>query len=284
MDCVMVILNYNDSRRALHLAEMCKSYSTIDKVVIVDNKSTDDSINYLTENLSSEIDMCTANENKGFAAGNNIGAKYAIKKYAPKSLLFANTDTIFYDEDVRVCQQALDENEKLGLVSMRMKDIHGNEENAAWKYKSFQEYLLSCFWLYMHKTYKNDRYQYNNKTVIQIVDMVRGSFMMFRTEALCRAGYFDEGTFLYYEEECISYRLRKINYSVGIITNHFYIHNHISTKGNNIKMKKIMDASLLYFLKEYYRIGLIKSEMFKLASKYSYCENYIIQLIKSRRK
>ena len=108
--------------------------------------------------------------------------------------------------------------------------------------------------------------------------------MMFRTEALCKAGYFDDGTFLYYEEECVSYRLRKNNYSVGIIMNHFYIHNHISTKGNNIKMKKIMDASLLYFLKEYYSIGPIKSGMFKLASKYSYFESYIIQKIKSKRK
>ena len=136
----------------------------------------------------------------------------------------------------------------------------------------------------MHQTYKNDRYQYNDNAVVQIVDMVRGSFMMFRTEALCKADYFDEGTFLYYEEECISYRLKKQNYSVGIITNHFYIHNHISTKGNNIKMKKIMDASLLYFLKKYYSIGPIKTGMFKLASKYSNLENHIIQRIKSQRK
>lgn len=283
MDCVMIILNYNDSRRALELAETCKDYSTIDRIIIVDNKSTDDSIDYLTENLSSKIDLCKAIENKGFAAGNNIGAKYAIKKYAPKSLLFANTDTIFFNDDVKACQDALDKNDKLGLVSMRMKDIHSNEERAAWKYKSFMEYLLSFFWCYMHRTYKNDRYQYNDKAVVQIVDMVRGSFMMFRTEALCKADYFDEGTFLYYEEECISYKLKKKNYSVGIITNHFYIHNHISARGDNIKMKKIMDASLLHFLKEYYRIGPIKSAMFKLASKYSYCENYIIQRIKNGR-
>lgn len=284
MDCVMIILNYNDSRRALELAETCKGFSTIDRVIIVDNKSTDDSIVYLTENLSSEIDLCKAIENKGFAAGNNVGAKYAVKKYAPKSLLFANTDTIFVNDDVRACQEALDKNEKLGLVSMRMQDIHGNEERAAWKYKSFMEYLLSSFWFYMHRTYKNDRYQYNDKAVVQIVDMVRGSFMMFRAEALHKAGYFDEGTFLYYEEECVSYRLKKKNYSVGIITNHFYIHNHISTKDTNIKAKKIMDTSLLYFLKEYYRIGPIKSTIFKIVSKYSYCENYIIQRIKSRRK
>lgn len=284
MNCVMVILNYNDSRRALKLAETCKEYSTIDKVVIVDNKSNDDSIDYLTENLSSDIDLCKSVHNKGFAAGNNVGAKYVVNKYAPKSLLFANTDTIFVNDDIMACQEALDDNEKLGLVSMRMKDIHGNEERAAWKYKSFKEYLLSFFWVYMHRTYKNDRYQYNDKAVVQIVDMVRGSFMMFRTEALCKADYFDEGTFLYYEEECISYRLKKKNYSVGIITNHFYIHNHISTKGNNIKMKNIRDSSLLYFLKKYYNIGPIKSGMFKLASRYSYLESYIIQRIKSQRK
>lgn len=284
MNCVMIILNYNDSRRALQLAEKCKDYSRIDKVIIVDNKSTDDSIDYLTKKMPSEIDLCIASENKGFAAGNNIGAKYAIKKYAPQNLLFANTDTIFSDEDVQICQRELDKNEKLGLVSMRMKDVHGIEERAAWKYKSFAEYLLSSFWFYMHRTYKNDRYKYDDTTVVQIVDMVRGSFMMFRMEALCKADYFDEGTFLYYEEECISYRLRKKGYLVGIITNRFYIHDHIFTKNNNLQTRKIRDESLLYFLKEYYRIGVIKSAIFKLASKYSYFENCVIERIKNREK
>ncbi len=43
-------------------------------------------------------------------------------------MLFANTDTIFVNDDIMACQEALDDNDKLGLVSMRMKDIHGNEE------------------------------------------------------------------------------------------------------------------------------------------------------------
>lgn len=282
MDCVMIILNYNDSKRALQLAEKCKAYSAIDKVIIVDNKSTDNSIDYLTKNLSNEIDLCISGKNKGFAAGNNIGARYAVKKYEPKKLLFANTDTIFYNEDVQACKQELDKNEKLGLVSIRMQDIHGNEEKAAWKYKTFMQYFLSSFWLYMHQTYKNDGYQYNEKAMLQIVDMVRGSFMMFRAEALSKADYFDEGTFLYYEEECISYRLKEKGYQVGIITNHFYVHNHIPTKNNNLRTRKIMNASLFYFLKEYYKIGIVKRGALKIALNCSFGEAWIIERIKNR--
>lgn len=279
----MIILNYNDSRRALQLAEKCRRYSAIDKVVIVDNKSTDDSLQYLNNRKAKEIDLCVANENRGFSAGNNIGAKYVVKTYKPQMILFANTDTIFGNEDILACQTEIGANDRLGLVSLRMKDVQENEERAAWKYKSVLQYILSNFWIYRHNTYKNDRYHYDNKSVIQFVDMVRGSFMMFRTKALVEAGYFDEGTFLYYEEECISYRLKKRGYIVGVITNHFYIHNHVySGENNECRIKRTMANSLSYFLVQYYEIGALYKIALKIALKYSYIEYLMIEKVKKK--
>ena len=65
-NCVLVILNFNDSKRSLSLAKKCKTFSAIDKVIIVDNKSTDNSIEYLKQNLvSDDIDLIVSEVNKG---------------------------------------------------------------------------------------------------------------------------------------------------------------------------------------------------------------------------
>ena len=280
----MCVLNYNDSRRALELAERCINFKSIDKVIIVDNKSTDDSVLFLSKHMIPNLELILASENRGFAAGNNIGAKYAKEKYNPTYILFANTDTIFEEKDVEACFYMHNKNKELGLLSMRIKSPNGVEEKSAWHFKHFFEYVLFNFMIYRHFTYKNGVYK-KFKDEFQYVDIVRGSFMMFKMQALNDADYFDEGTFLYYEEEIIAFRLKKIGYKVGLLNNYFYIHNHISSNSSNIWfVKKHMDASLRYFLINYYNIGNFKTNVFDFSTKISNFETFIKEKIKRGEK
>lgn len=283
MKCAMVILNYNDGKRATELADTCSKFAAIEKIVIVDNKSTDNSVNYFQEINNSKIDLVFAKDNRGFARGNNIGAKFLVEKYSPNYILFANTDTIFNENDIYACLEILTSNKNIGLVSMRIKDINGNEERAAWNFKPYWKYLLFNFWIYRRFTYKNDQCFYNDESKVEFVDMVRGSFMLFSAKALINADYFDEGTFLYYEEECISCRLKQHGYQVAIATNHFYIHNHITLPNSNHKKnKKVMNESLIYFLNAYYNIGKLKTMIFKMAIRISDIETALIEKVKHR--
>jgi len=282
MKCVLIILNYNDSHRALELAQKSIKYNNIDRVVIVDNKSTDNSVEYLENQIENhdKIDILKARSNRGFAAGNNIGARYVTKKYRPEYILFANTDTIFGENDINECIKCMNEKENLGLVSMRIKDIKGNEEKSAWRFKSFFKYAMFNIWLYRRLTYKQGVYTNFNKK-FQLVNIVRGSFMFFNASVLEQVDFFDEGTFLYYEEEIISKKLEMSGYKVGLITDHFYIHNHInSASSNKWFIKKYMDKSLYYFLSKYYEIGRIKKAFFLLTIGISYIENICIDIIK----
>lgn len=280
MSCVMIILNYNDSQRAWSLAEKCSFFKSVDKVVIVDNCSTDDSVDYLSSKKNDNIDLIFSKQNNGFASGNNIGARYALKKYNPDYLFFANTDTVFGDSDVAACLKKISSDKKLGLISMRMLDINKNEEKSAWKFMPFYEYLFLNFWLYRHFNY--DRYTYKVfEKNFQYVDVVRGSYMLFRSEALSTVDFFDEGTFLYYEEDIVSFRLRKAGYKVGILTNHFYIHNHIYSDNQDTSFaKKHMDFSLKYFLQKYYRIGKVKKKLLNFSAIIGNFEMFFINKIK----
>ena len=76
-----VVVNYNDYETTEKIIKNIYNYKIIDKIVIVDNCSTDDSLTKLEELSDKKISIIKSDKNGGYASGLNIGAKYLIKKY-----------------------------------------------------------------------------------------------------------------------------------------------------------------------------------------------------------
>ena len=62
-------------------------------IVVVDNGSTDDSVKQLKKKHP-EAAIIEAGENLGLAEGNNIGIRYAFKRWNPKYVLILNNDVV----------------------------------------------------------------------------------------------------------------------------------------------------------------------------------------------
>ena len=75
----IVILNYNDSNTTAEIINRIKNYNVLDLIVVVDNKSTDDSYTLLKEYENEKIKVIQADSNNGYGAGNNIGARYLVE-------------------------------------------------------------------------------------------------------------------------------------------------------------------------------------------------------------
>ena len=69
----IVILNYNDYENTIQMLNQIKDYTCLDKIVIVDNCSTDQSVEKLKVYENKKIVLLEASENKGYASGNNFG-------------------------------------------------------------------------------------------------------------------------------------------------------------------------------------------------------------------
>jgi len=86
----IIIINYNGK---LHLEKCLKSLMQVDyknyEIILVDNNSSDDSINFVKKFYPS-VGIIQLEKNYGFAEPNNIGAKRATGEF----LLFLNNDTI----------------------------------------------------------------------------------------------------------------------------------------------------------------------------------------------
>ena len=95
----MVIINYNDYKTTSFLLDSIKDYKCLDLIVVVDNKSTDDSLKHLKKYENNKIKIIEAEENKGYAAGLNAGAKEVIKKLKNCNIIFSNSDVIINKEE-----------------------------------------------------------------------------------------------------------------------------------------------------------------------------------------
>lgn len=98
-----VILNYKTYQESIACAESIlstQSYSDI-QIVIVDNGSKNGSVEQLETHFAGEprVHVVVAEENLGFAKGNNLGIAYAKEHFSPDFVVAANSDIIFEQPD-----------------------------------------------------------------------------------------------------------------------------------------------------------------------------------------
>lgn len=77
----IIILNYNSWSDCLETVDSLQDVSYSDfKTLVLDNNSTDESEEKLKEKLPENVDFLQVGENLGFAGGNNVGIKKALKE------------------------------------------------------------------------------------------------------------------------------------------------------------------------------------------------------------
>lgn len=284
MKCAMVVLNYRDSERAVKLAKRVEAFNAVNHIVIVDNNSQDGSYERLLQCESDKIKVIKSDKNGGFAAGNNIGAKYVVENYHPDFLFFANTDTIFEEQNILKCIEVLKNDSTLGLVSTRMYGPDDKEQKASYKYPTYRSLVKGLFYINRKRWYNSMIRSIAEEKIyqpIERVDYIRGSFMFFKAQALEKADYFDEHTFLYFEEPIICKRLNKVGYEVGLITDIYYIHDHLEADTNkNAKAIQRYNESMYYFCKVYLAISKFDCIYMKIAMWYSAIEIEFVEVLK----
>src|SRR5258708_2107656 len=99
MKIFIVVLNWNQPKLTLDCIESLQKLKLLKNqnlnIVIVDNGSTDDSLETFRKILPRKyrVETLESNTNLGFADGNNFGIKYALDNFADY-IMVLNNDTI----------------------------------------------------------------------------------------------------------------------------------------------------------------------------------------------
>ncbi len=287
MKTAFLIVNYNDYKTTIQLLNNIKEFQSLDKIVVVDNNSTDNSFDeikkYIKKNKKDKfIDIIKNFENKGYGSGINYGAKYLKKTLGDCYIVVSNADIIIYsDEDISKLISTFDSD--TAVVAPIIKEHTG--VSRGWKVPTpFQDSLLNIIYIHNYLRpkllfYKNEYYSEKN---IQ-VDAVSGCFFIINSKYLEQINYFDENIFLYYEENTLAQKLKKIKKKTIINTRVEVFHNHSVTIDKNInklKKYKILKKSQMYFQKKYNNANILEQILLFTTNKITLLLLSIIYTIK----
>lgn len=246
---VFIIVNYNDYITTKTLLNNIKDYEAIDKIYVVDNHSTDNSYENLQRLNINRYEVIKTPTNNGFAYALNIGAKKAIDEFGKVDIIFSNSDIIISsNENIEELKKSLDK-KNVGLVGPTI--VQQGILNRGWKLPSPKDEILSNLPIIGKKfnsklNYDVSYYKGDNSKV----EVISFCFFLIKSEVLRKINFFDENTFLYYEENIACSKVKKTNYQILVNNNITVIHNHsvsVDKNINYINKFKILKKSQLYF-------------------------------------
>lgn len=224
----VIVLNWNrfkDTKECLlSLAKIEKSSFEFE-VFVVDNGSSseevcmlEDLINYLD---AKDLKVCLVKNKKnlGFAGGNNVGMKIAIKKLADYVLIL-NNDTYVKKDFLKNLIDVAVSDSKIGALTPKIYFAKGYEYHKA-KYKKAD--LGRVIWsaggdidwnnVYAsnHGVDEVDKGQFDQ---LQETDFATGACVLYKKEALLSSGFFDEKYFLYLEDTDLSLRIKRNGFKI----------------------------------------------------------------------
>lgn len=165
------------------------------KIILVDNGSRDGSIAFVKDYYP-QVDLIELSHNLGFATGNNIGFKYARKKYDAKYYFAVNNDTIadekFIEEMIVAAQP-----QNVGMVAAKM--ILQDHDHLL---DSAGHYILPSGLVRSRGRMEHES-KYNNP--LNVFGPCGGAALYTR-EFFDSVGMFDDDFFAYYEDGDLSWR------------------------------------------------------------------------------
>tara|TARA_B100002052_G_scaffold133497_1_gene122669 strand:+ start:19748 stop:20755 length:1008 start_codon:yes stop_codon:yes gene_type:complete len=178
------------------------------EIIIVDNSSSDNSINYV-KNKFPEVNIIKSKYNRGYAGGCNLGAKYAKGEY----LFFLNDDTILTKNTTEILLSILKENKQVASVQPKILNyFNKNYFDYAGASGGYIDYLGYPFARgRIFNEIEEDNNQYNDKKKIF---WASGTAFMTKKLIFNKINKFDEKLFAHMEE--VDYHWKSILYGYDV--------------------------------------------------------------------
>lgn len=285
MKTAIIVLNYNSEKETEEYINKIKEYNILDKIIVVDNMSTTIGAYEILKKLkNNKIDVIRSERNGGYSYGNNYGIHY-LESLGEKydNIIISNADIDIEENAIKECIEVLNSDEKIAVTAPKMYNIEKKpSRRSSWKLRTpkldmvHSTRLMEILFLkklydgeYSEEQYKNDRLK---------VEAIAGSFFAIKYDVLKQINYFDENVFLFYEEDILGHKLKKLGYEILSLNNVNFIHYESQTikkSLNYFKKMKQLYKSKMYYQKQYNKINLFQTLIFKAL----YCLRFLELLL-----
>lgn len=191
------------------------------KLYLIDNSPTDEIRKIYNDE---RIEYIFNNANIGYGAGHNIAIckSLNISKYH----LILNPDIYFEEGTLQQLYEFMEQKPEIGLVMPKVLYPNGSIQFLCKLLPTPFNLIIRRFIpIFSNKINNIFELRFANYGNIMDVPYLSGCFMFIRTDALKRAGFFDERYFMYLEDTDLSRRIHKF-YRVVYYPEAFVYHRH----------------------------------------------------------
>jgi len=263
----IIIVSHNTA----HLTEKCleflyknlKNYNFKYKIIVVDNASTDNTLDKL-ENLKDKnhlnLLIIRNKKNLGYGKANNQGLKKTQSQYT----LFLNSDALIKEVDFEYLFKYLDKRPKIGALTVKVILPNGKIDWAShrgfptlWRsfcYFTGLENLFSNI-PYLNKLFGGYHLRHLNLKEIHEIDSPSGAFFLTRTNLMKDLNGFDERFFMYGEDLDLSWRIKEAGYKIIYYPLFTVVHHKYQSglKGEDVEKRKKIEKHFYQAMKIFYQ-------------------------------
>jgi N-acetylglucosaminyl-diphospho-decaprenol L-rhamnosyltransferase len=243
----IVIVNWNagpllEACIASILASRCESF-VLGEVIVVDNGSTDGSVEQIAPAARQRIRLVMSEQNLGFGKASNLGASLGHGEL----LLFLNPDTRLFVDSLEGAVSAMHArgDGAPGVVGIRLIDDAGVTARSCARLPDLRSLVVTAIGLdriglrsfpgYVMTQWDHQQSRY--------VDHVIGAFYLIQRPLFEALGGFDERFFLYLEDLDLSQRVREHGFKT------FYCADVCAYHMGGGSSRRILDRRLFYSLR-----------------------------------
>ena len=235
MDLSIIIISYNTKDLLLSCVSSIKKNTkkVSYEIIVVDNASSDGSVEVLKRLGGPEVKVVLNKENFGFAKANNQGIKIAKGRY----ILLLNSDTGVEDNILDEMLGYMEASSKTGIAGCALRSKDGSLQATGGYFPTLPRVVSWMFFLDdiplldrlikpFHPMHEKSFF-YKGEAFFKKAaprDWVTGAFFLVRRKVLDEIGLLDEDFFMYTEEVDFCYRAKRKGWEVWYLPKWAIVH------------------------------------------------------------
>lgn len=254
----IIIITFNSEKQIIACLDRIlatNNSKNVNEVILIDNKSTDNTVKLIEELYQEEISskklrIVINQKNRGFASAVNLG----IKLSKSRIILLVNPDVFMYPDTVKKTTSFLREG-NYGIVGVKMVGSDGKQNGSYFRTPNLPIGIFeftNLGKLFKYSFWNHYFYYKNEDMTVSDVDVVTGGFMMITKNVIEQIGYFDEKFFMYLEDVDYCLRAKKAGIRIGLC-NTVVTHIGGASSKNNDKVNHgaWLSSRKRYFIKNF---------------------------------
>lgn len=256
----IILVNYNGYKDTIECIKSLKNlkYNNY-KIIIVDNASSDNSINELNHYVFKNIILLKSDKNLGFSGGNNIGIKYALDNGADYIMLL-NNDTEVEPNFLENMIEVAESDKSIGIVGCKIK--YYDNKNLLW-YAGGQVNWFKFIGEHFGMR-EEDNGQYDK---FKEISFMTGCCMLIKREVIEKVGMLPDEYFMYFEDVDFCVKVQEAGYKI-VYEPKAVIYHKVGISGGGEESPfsiKWCTRNRIYFMNKYkYKVTKAKLVLSKL--------------------